>query len=113
MPTTCEGRAGFSDLIFSSVFTRRPPITMSYSRPSSAPTLVSASRMRRAFSGLLKSVGGSLRNGLVGSSRAGLAVSSVVVAIRVLRVDDDVNEPFYFTAPSGHAKDTRDRLLLE
>src|SRR5215831_15532668 len=113
IPTTCDGLAGFTVLIFSVVRISRSPITMSYSRPNSAPTLISASRMRRAFSGLLKSVGGSLRNGLVGSSRAGLAVSRVVVAIGVLRVDDDVNEPSYFTAPSGHAKDTRDRLLLE
>ena len=58
-PTTSDGLAGFSDSVFSSVFTRRPPITRSYSRPSSLRTFSMAERILRTFSGLLQSMEGS------------------------------------------------------
>src|SRR5271165_2742922 len=62
MPTTSDGLEGLIDSVFSSVFTRRPPITRSYSRPSSLRTFSIAARMRRVFSGLLQSMEGSLAN---------------------------------------------------
>src|SRR5215471_6042719 len=52
---------------------------MSYSRPSSAPTFLSASRIRRAFSGFLKSVSGSLRNGLSGRQKVAGVLSTVAM----------------------------------
>src|SRR6185295_10804434 len=45
-----------------SVVMRSPPITNGYSRPNSALTFASAARIACAFSSLLKSVSGSLRN---------------------------------------------------
>ena len=61
-PTTCEGFAGFKDLILSVVLTRFPPTIKSYSRPSWARTFSIAARILRAFSGLLKSTSGSFAN---------------------------------------------------
>src|SRR4051812_21295473 len=63
MPTTSLGLAGFNDLIFPSVFISLPPITRSYSRPSSERTLAMASRIARVFSPLVKSRKGSFLNG--------------------------------------------------
>src|SRR5271165_7124676 len=62
MPTISEGLAGLMEVVFSAVFTRRPPITRSYSRPSSLRTVSIAARIWRAFSGLLKSTDGSFLN---------------------------------------------------
>src|SRR5437016_408432 len=69
MPTTSDGLAGFSDLILLVVLTLSSPMISGYSRPSSACTLACAARMARAFSGLEKSVNGSLRNGPSGRKR--------------------------------------------
>src|SRR5215469_9995406 len=63
MPTTSDGRAGFSERIFSAVRTRCPPITRSYSCPNCPRTRFSALRISRATSDLVKSVADSLRNG--------------------------------------------------
>src|SRR5664279_5569655 len=60
MPTISDGLAGLSDCVFSAVFRWRPPMTRSYSRPSSLRTFSMAAFMRRASSGLLKSTEGSL-----------------------------------------------------
>src|ERR1019366_8806473 len=59
MPTISDGLAGLSDCVFSAVFRWRPPMTRSYSRPSSLRTFSMAAFMRRAFSGLAKSTEGS------------------------------------------------------
>src|ERR1019366_3360836 len=59
MPTISDGLAGLSDCVFSAVFRWGPPMTRSYSRPSSLRTFAMAAFMRRAFSGLLKSTEGS------------------------------------------------------
>src|ERR1019366_1404667 len=58
MPTISDGLAGLSDFVFSAVFRWRPPMTSSYSRPSSLRTCSMAAFMRRAFSGWLKSTEG-------------------------------------------------------
>src|ERR1035437_9165715 len=48
MPTISDGLAGLIDCVFSAVFRWRPPITRSYSRPSSLRTFSMAARIRRA-----------------------------------------------------------------
>src|SRR5947208_613954 len=60
----------------SSVLMRSPPITNGHSRPSSPFTFSMAARIARAFSSLVKSVSGSLRNSV------GTSVSSVVNGLR-------------------------------
>ena len=79
-PTISDGLAGLIDSVFSSVFTRRPPITRSYSRPSSLRTFSMAARMRRVFSGFVQSMEGSFVN-LVGM-RALLMVALLRVPSR-------------------------------
>src|SRR5215510_3563800 len=61
-PTTCVRFAGLILSSMSPVVMRSPPITSGYSRPSSLWTFLSASRIASAFSSLVKSVNGSLRN---------------------------------------------------
>src|SRR5271157_2460344 len=63
MPTISDGFAGFSDLIFSAVLTRLPPMMRSYSRPNWPRTLAMAARILRALSSLRKSKNGSVTNG--------------------------------------------------
>ncbi len=77
VPTTSDGFAGFSDCVFSAVFTRRPPITRSYSRPSSLRTFSMATLMRRVFSGLLQSMEGSFVNSV------GMRALLMLAAMRV------------------------------
>ena len=55
MPTTSSGRDGFRLRNFSAVFSRAPAIGNSYSRPNSARTAASASRMAERFPGCEKS----------------------------------------------------------
>src|SRR6185312_9221901 len=97
-PTISLGFAGFTLLIFSVVLISFSPITMSYSRPSSARTLVSAAFMRRAFSALPKSVSGSFLNGVVGTRSVRFEISSRVAINNFLCAltvrADDVREPY-------------------
>src|ERR1017187_7064452 len=88
MPTISDGLAGLIDCVFSAVFRWRPPMTRSYSRPSSLRTFSIAGRMRRAFSGLLKSTDGSFLNAsgiwallMVAEMRLPSRAGVVVVAI--------------------------------
>src|ERR1041385_8913571 len=60
---TSEGLAGFRELIFSEVRMRRPPITISYSRPISPRTFSMAARMTVAFASFRKLTTGSLEKG--------------------------------------------------
>src|ERR1019366_1670426 len=94
MPTISDGLAGLVDCVFAAVFRWRPPITSSYSRPSSLRTFAMAAFMRRAFSGLLKSTEGSVWE-LVGiwallmvaemrvPSRAGVVVVAISASSQV------------------------------
>src|SRR6266702_2615055 len=59
-PMTCEGREGFVEWRLSLVVTFWPPSQMGYSWPNSEATFFSASSMRARFSGLEKSMKGSL-----------------------------------------------------
>src|SRR5215813_3495573 len=61
-PITSEGREGFVELRLSAVVTFLPPSQMGYSRPNSDFTFARASSMRLRFSGLEKSMNGSLVN---------------------------------------------------
>src|SRR5690349_24824038 len=61
-PMTSDGREGFVELRFSGVVTFCPPSHMGYSRPNSDFIFLSASSMRLRFSGLEKSMNGSLVN---------------------------------------------------
>src|SRR6266481_8006209 len=99
-PMTSEGRAGLMLLILSCVLIRRFPITMSYSRPSSARTLLSAARMPRAFSALLKSVSGSFLKGVVGIRSVGREVSStvaIIISFVCSGLSERCNRTLYFT----------------
>ncbi len=77
-PITWEGRAGFLDTIFSAVFKRRPPTTMSYSQPSSRVTCPSAASIALRFSGVVKSTNASFANGWSEAADTGGAEGSVV-----------------------------------
>src|SRR5271157_4556416 len=84
-PTISDGLAGLREFNFSAVFTRRPPMTRSYSRPSSLRTVSMAARIRRACSGLLKSTDGSFLNcsGMLSAfkpSRVGASVVAIGVS---------------------------------
>src|SRR5207248_11196325 len=61
-PITSDGREGFVELRLPGVVTFCPPSHMGYSRPNSDFTFFSASSMRLRFSGLEKSMNGSLVN---------------------------------------------------
>src|SRR5215510_12040952 len=61
-PMTSEGREGLVELRFSGVVTFCPPSHIGYSWPNSDFTFFSASSMRLRFSGLEKSMNGSLVN---------------------------------------------------
>src|SRR5579863_10476148 len=63
MPTICDGREGFRDLILSVVLMRWPPMMRSYSRPSWPRTRSMAARILRALSSFVKSKNGSLTKG--------------------------------------------------
>src|SRR5215472_9171938 len=61
-PITSEGREGFVELRFSGVVTFLPPSQIGYSWPNSDSTFFNASSIRLRFSGLEKSMNGSLVN---------------------------------------------------
>src|SRR3954468_19065407 len=66
MPTISLGCAGLRLLILAGVFTSRPPMIKSYSRPSSPLTLRKAACIARTLSGCVKSVNGSFLKDDVG-----------------------------------------------
>src|ERR1700723_3236396 len=62
IPITCSGADGFSDLVFSAVYTRSPPMVSGYSRPNAAFTCASASSMALRLAGTEKSMNASFAN---------------------------------------------------
>src|SRR5580704_15541424 len=76
----CEGCDGFTDVIFAVVTTFWPPMYIGYSLPNSAATFFSAASMAERFSGLEKSMNGSLVNSETWIFVSAVAMASLLVA---------------------------------